>query len=225
MGVSQNVVAEIPGASDEYITLTAHYDSTSLSHGAYDNMSGCIGLLGIMDCLTETPINYSLRFIFCGSEERGLLGSKAYTAAHEKELDKCVLNINLDMIGSVVGKFIACCTCEMKLVDYLTYRAAILGIGLEAKQGVYASDSTPFADHGVPAVSFARLGGDAMTPIHVRYDTMDVLDTERLMDDIDILACFAEEMAYATVCPVSREIPENVKKELDEYLFRKRKED
>ena len=31
-------------------------------------------------------------------------------------------------------------------------------------------------------------------------------------------------MAQSALCPVSREIPEKVKKDLDEYLFRKRKE-
>ena len=51
MGASQNVVAEIPGTTDEWIVFTAHYDSTSLSHGAYDNMTGCIGLLGIMEAM------------------------------------------------------------------------------------------------------------------------------------------------------------------------------
>ena len=44
-GQSHNVVAELPGKRDEFIVLTAHYDTTSLSHGAYDNMSGCAGLL------------------------------------------------------------------------------------------------------------------------------------------------------------------------------------
>ena len=48
-GQSHNVVAELPGKRDEFIVLTAHYDTTSLSHGAYDNMSGCAGLLGIME--------------------------------------------------------------------------------------------------------------------------------------------------------------------------------
>ena len=103
-GESQNVVAEIPGRTDEWIVLTAHYDSTPLSHGAYDNMSGCVGLLGIMEALREkAPLRYGLRFVFCGSEEVGLLGSKAYTAAHEKELGKVALNINLDMIGTYMG--------------------------------------------------------------------------------------------------------------------------
>ena len=44
-GESHNVIAGLPGKREEFIVLTAHYDSTSLSHGAYDNMSGCAGLL------------------------------------------------------------------------------------------------------------------------------------------------------------------------------------
>ena len=76
-GESHNVVAELPGRRDEFITLSAHYDSTSLSHGAYDNMTGCAGLLGVMEALKGLKLNYGLRFVFCGSEERGLLGSKA----------------------------------------------------------------------------------------------------------------------------------------------------
>ena len=42
--------------------------------------------------------------------------------------------------------------------------------------------------------------------------------------DIDFLSLFTERFANAVVCPVSREIPEDIKKQLDEYLFRKRKE-
>ena len=48
-GTSQNVVLELPGECDEIITFTAHYDSTSLSSGAYDNMSGCVGLLSMAE--------------------------------------------------------------------------------------------------------------------------------------------------------------------------------
>ena len=66
-GSSQNVIAEIKGQSDEWIVFTAHYDSTSLSQGAYDNMSGCIGLVGIMEHFKAHTPRYNLRFIFCGS--------------------------------------------------------------------------------------------------------------------------------------------------------------
>ena len=224
-GQSQNVVAELPGETDEWIVLSAHYDSTPLSHGAYDNMSGCVGLLGVMEALKDAKRRFGLRFVFCGSEERGLLGSAAYVEAHAAELEKAVLNVNLDMIGSAAGRFIACVSAEEKLVHYLTYMGAELGFPIAAKTGVYSSDSTPFADAGVPALSFARLARDAVAPIHGRYDRSDVLSYERLRADIAFIAAFTRRMACAAVCPVAREIPQKVKDELDVFLYRKRKED
>ena len=212
-GESHNVIAELPGKREEYIVLSAHYDSTSLSHGAYDNMSGCAGLLGIMEQMKGKELNYGLHFVFCGSEERGLLGSKAYVRDHETELEKMALNINLDMIGTYMGKFIACVSAEDKLAHYISYMASEVGFPIESKTGVYSSDSTPFADKG-----------PNITPIHCRYDLMEVMSMEQLQKDIDFLAAFTERFANAAVCPVSREIPEDIKKQLDEYLFRKRKE-
>ena len=222
-GESHNVIAEIPGRRDEWITLSAHYDSTALSHGSYDNMTGCVGLLGVMDALRGKTLNYGLRFVFCGSEERGLLGSKAYVRDHEAELPKIALNINLDMIGTIMGKFIACASAEEKLSHYLEYMGAELGFPVAARIGVYSSDSTPFADKGVPAVSLARIAGTNVAPIHCRYDRPELLSMEQLQKDIAFIAEFTRRMADAACCPVSREIPEKVKKELDEYLFRKRK--
>ena len=226
VSASQNVVAEIPGRTDEWIVLSAHYDSTPLSRGAYDNMSGCIGLLGIMDALRgKAPLRYGLRFVFCGSEEVGLLGSKAYTAAHESELEKIALNINLDMIGTYMGRFIACISAENKLLHYLEYLCALRGWGLNARLDVYSSDSTPFADKGVPAMSFARLAPASQATIHNRYDTKALLSEDQLIADIGFLADFTLGMADAVKCPVSREIPDDIRTKLDEYLLRKRKKD
>lgn len=221
-GQSQNVVLELPGEIPETIILTAHYDSTSLSQGAYDNMSGCVGLLGIAEFFHSHPHRYGLRFIWCGSEERGLLGSKAYCQAHGEELKNVVLNINLDMIGSIMGKFIACCTAEEKLVHYITYLGAELGFGISARQGVYSSDSTPFADQGIPAVSFARDAPHNTATIHNSYDTMALLKGERMVKDIEFITAFTQRMACAKRCPVAREMPENMKEKLDIYLTRKR---
>lgn len=223
-GESHNVVAEIPGKRNEWIVFTAHYDSTYSSHGAYDNMSGCAGLLGIMEQMKDKENNYGLRFVFCGSEERGLLGSRAYVRDHAEELKDVVLNINFDMIGTYMGKFIACVSAEEKLAHYITYMGAEIGFPVETKTGVYPSDSTPFADIGVPAVSFARLAGDQIAPIHCRYDTIDVMSMKQLQKDIDFLNLFADRMVNAVVCPVAKEIPDTIKKELDEYMNRKRKE-
>jgi hypothetical protein len=223
-GASHNVVAELPGKKDEWIVLTAHYDTTALSHGSYDNMSGCVGILGVLDALKDETLNYGLRLVFCGSEERGLLGSKAWVRDHEAELEKAVLNINLDMIGTWLGKFIARVSAEEKLAGYLSYMGAELGFPVEAKIGVYSSDSTPFADKGVPALSFARLAGGNAAPTHCRYDLPEVLSMARMEQDIAFIAAFTKRMANSAVCPVSREIPEKVKTELDEYLFRKRRQ-
>lgn len=222
-GESHNVVAELPGKKDEWIVLTAHYDTTALSHGSYDNMSGCVGILGVLDALKQEELNYGLRLIFCGSEERGLLGSKAWVRDHEAELEKVALNINLDMIGTWLGKFIARVSAEERLAGYLKYMGAELGFPVEAKIGVYSSDSTPFADKGVPALSFARLAGGNAAPIHCRYDLPEVLSMARMEQDIAFIAAFTKRMANSAVCPVSREIPEKVRTELDEYLFRKRR--
>ncbi len=57
-GESRNVVLDLPGEIDEYIVFSAHYDSTSLSQGAYDNMSGSIGLLGIAAYFVKNTHRY-----------------------------------------------------------------------------------------------------------------------------------------------------------------------
>lgn len=224
MGTSQNVVLDMPGEVDEYIVFTAHYDSTPLSQGAYDNMSGSIGLLGIAEHFAKNPHRYGLRFVWCGCEERGLLGSKAYCTAHEEELSKIILNINLDMIGCIMGKFIACATAEEKLVNYIEYFAAEMGHEIKVSQDVYSSDSTPFADKGVPAVSFARIAPNNTATIHNSYDTMKLMNGAQMAEDIDFLVAFANRMANAKLCPVKREMPDNMKEKLDTYLFRKRPE-
>lgn len=220
-GHSHNVILELPGETEEYIAFSAHYDSTFLSQGAYDNMSGSVGLLGIAEYFVNHPHRYSLRFIWCGSEERGLLGSKAY-CQDEDTLKNCVLNINLDMIGCIMGKFISCVTGEEKLCHYITYLGSELGFSVTSEQGVYSSDSTPFADKGVPAVSFARSSPPNTATIHNSYDTMALMKGEQMVEDIEFLIAFADRMANAKHCPVAREIPDNMKEKLDVYLNRKR---
>ena len=222
VGQSHNVVLDLPGEIPEYIVLTAHYDSTSLSQGAYDNMSGSVGILGVAEHFAKNPHRYGLRIIWCGSEERGLLGAKAYCAAHEDELEKFVLNINLDMIGCIMGKFISCCTAEEPMVHYIKYLCSEWGFGIHAYQDVYSSDSTPFADRGIPAVSFARAAPPNTATIHNSYDTMAVMKGEQMVEDMNFIIAFTDRMANAKRCPVARTMPDNMKEKLDIYLARKR---
>ena len=222
VGKSHNVIVDLPGQRPEYIVLTAHYDTTSLSQGAYDNMSGSVGILGVLEHFSKNPHSYGLRFIWCGSEERGLLGAKAYCQDHEDELKDIVLNINLDMIGCIMGKFIACCTTEEALTYYIKYLCAELGFGISVNQDVYSSDSTPFADKGIPALSFARVAPPSTATIHNSYDTAAVMSGEQMVTDIAFITTFTERMANAARCPVAREIPDKMKEKLDIYLTRKR---
>ncbi|MBE6653596.1 MAG: DUF4910 domain-containing protein [Ruminococcaceae bacterium] len=223
VGKSRNVVLDLPGEVEETIIFTAHYDSTSLSQGAYDNMSGSVGLLAMAEYFTAHPHKRTLRFVWCGSEERGLLGSKAYCAEHEEELGKIALCINLDMIGCTMGHLIACCTTEEALVSYISYLGRELGTLIDPYQDVYSSDSTPMADKGIPAVSFARVSPREAATIHNSYDTAEIIKVENMQVDIDLITVFAERMANAIFCPVRREIPDNIKEKIDEYLCRKRK--
>ena len=221
-GNSHNVILDLPGEIPEYIVFTAHYDSTSLSQGAYDNMSGSVGILGVAEYFKNHPHRYGLRFIWCGSEERGLLGAKDYCASNEDALKDIVLNINLDMIGCIMGKFIACCTAEEALVNYVNYFSSEKGFGVKAYQDVYSSDSTPFADKGIPALSFARIAPPNTATIHNSYDTIAVMKPEQMLLDIEFISAFAERMANAVHCPVARTMPDNMKDKLDIYLCRKR---
>ena len=221
-GQSHNVVVDLPGETEEYIVLTAHYDSVALSQGAYDNMSGSVGVLAIAEHFSKHPHRYGIRAVWCGSEERGLLGSKAYVKDHEEELNKIVLNVNLDMIGCTMGKFIACCTSEEKLVSFVEYLGNIEGFPVAAKQEVYSSDSTPFADKGIPAISFARIAPSNTATIHNSYDTKKVMKMEHMEKDVAFISQFVGRMVNAAKCPVAKEMPDNMKEKLDEYLTRKR---
>jgi hypothetical protein len=96
------------------------------------------------------------------------------------------------------------------------------GFGISVRQDVYSSDSTPFADKGVPALSFARIAPGNTATIHNSYDTLAVMKAAQEAKDIDFINVFVSNMANAKRCPVSREIPEKMKEKLDIYLTRKR---
>lgn len=219
--ISRNVVSEIKGKDDDVIVFTAHYDSVEHSTGAYDNGTGSVCIYEIAKYFSSNIPEHTLKFIWCGSEERGLLGSKAYVKAHEEELEKIKLNINVDMVGNNVGKPIAVSTAEQSLVDYIAYFGKEIGYPVTSSQGVYSSDSTPFADKGIPAVSFARISDSGYGPIHNRFDTLDLINKNNLCKDTEFILNFAKRMANSYIIPVPRTMPDKMKEELDKYLGRK----
>ena len=67
---------------------------------AYDNGAGSVILVKLFEYFYNNKPTRTVRFIWCGSEEMGLLGSKAHVKLHEEELDKYVYCCNLYNIHS-----------------------------------------------------------------------------------------------------------------------------
>lgn len=221
---SHNVVAEIKGTEfpDEFITFTAHYDSVPFSKGIYDNATGTTTIMQMLDYFVKNPPKRTLRFIWCGSEECGLLGSKAYVAAHKEEIEKnCKLNINVDMTGVTIGFDIACVTGPQSLVDNISYFGKEVGFAIQTRQGVYSSDSSPFADAGIPAISFARVAPQGAAQIHSHRDVIERLNAVPYYKTCDFIAQISSKWINSVCFPVPKEMPENMKTELDYYFFRK----
>ena len=216
---SWNVVAKIKGTKkpDEIIAFSAHYDSVAYSKGAYDNATGSTGIMQIASYYKKHKPERTLVFVWCGSEEIGLEGSKAYVKKHEKDLDKYLLNINIDMIGATLGNDIACLTSEEALVNYLKYYAKINGFGLKAWQGVYSSDSTPFADKGVPALSFCRAATRGGAVIHSRKDVLDFLSEDNYYHTCDFIIDWSKTLINSVAFPVEHTMPDNMKEEIKKY--------
>lgn len=127
------------------MAFTAHYDSVRHSKGVYDNATGVLAVLDFFKHFVTTKPKRTLKFIWCGAEERGLCGSTAYVQAHQNELSAYRLVINVDMLGAVLGRGVACATATEDVIHYVDFVANELGHGIKTSQGVYLSDSTPFA--------------------------------------------------------------------------------
>lgn len=218
-GTSRNVVATIKGTKypDEIITFSAHYDSVIYSSGAWDNGTGSITIMELMHYFNENKPDRTLKFIWCGSEEIGLLGSKAFCEKYEKELDKILFNINVDMTGTLLGYDIAVCTCEDSVSKFINYLGKIEGFAINSKVDVYSSDSTAFAANGIPAVTFARIAPRGGAEIHSRRDVIDHLDPQKFINTVEFMAKFSEKLINAKVFPVDRTIPKDLNEKLERF--------
>ncbi len=224
-GVSQNVCAVIQGTErpQEIISLGAHYDSVYFSSGVYDNLSGSVILLELLRYFAANPPRRTLKFNWFGSEEQGLLGSKAWTAAHADELDRHLLMINLDVAGATLGHNSAPVLATPAATAYVDGLMRELGVACQVKSDIYSSDCIPFADHGVPAVNLCRFGASGANYIHDRRDSLKsgYLD-ERALDITLRQALFlTRRVTEAEVFPIAREISDEIRQKVDEYLFRK----
>ena len=96
-----------------------------------------------------------------------------------------------------------------------------LGFPIRAYQGVYSSDSTPFADLGIPAISFARLSEKGGAVIHSHDDVIERLSERNYKETLGFIIKLIERWINSVCFPIEKHIPDNMKDELDYYLLRK----
>ena len=221
---SQNVVAEIKGSEfpDEVVVYTAHYDSVIFSHGMFDNGSGTVMIMEMLRYFAANPPKRTVRFIWCGSEERGLLGSKAYVASHEEELEKIRLCVNIDMVGTALGHDEWRVTGEEAVVSAIRYLYKTIGYPMTVRQDIYSSDSIPFADKGIPGINVIRSAPMGASQIHCRRDIIDIMSAEALENTCRFLALLSDKLVNAVVFPIDRKIPDNIVEKVDKYLLKKK---
>lgn len=215
---AHNVVATIEGTDlkDEVVIISAHCDSVAYSKGSWDNGTGCINVAELMHYFKEKGTKRTLKFLWCSAEEIGLVGSREYCKAHEEELKNYIFNINFDMTGVTIGYEKCCCSTSEDTLHAIEYLAKVNNYPLHTELGTYSSDSSSFADAGVPACTFARLNASGGAQIHNHNDTMERLDPDSFMITLNFVAMFAEQLANAPVNPIPRKLAPVVIEKLEQ---------
>lgn len=185
----RNVYAYLPGETDEYIVIGAHYDhlgsgeqfslgTPGVTHpGADDNASGTSGVIELARYFSQRPrMKRGILFLTFAGEEIGLLGSSYYVNHPALPLQKAVAMINLDMIGRVRdGRVFVIHSGLRNVVEPLLPNYLSLHADLSGSAGYGASDHTSFSGKGVPVLFFfTGLHGD----YHKPSDTWDKIDAD-----------------------------------------------
>jgi len=219
---SYNIIAEKAGSKypDEIILLCAHYDSVYGVVGALDNAGGTAILLELARISSEIDTKRTVRLAFFAAEELGLRGSLAYTEQHKDELEKIKLVVNFDVHGASIGKTSVIATGPENMKSYIEALSKELGIRANVAHDIMSSDGTPFADKGVPALNIFRSTGRGVYA-HTVDDDLRYIGPEGFLAPGLLAESFIRRMVFAEEIPFKREIPENIKKKIDEY-FEKR---
>ncbi len=95
-----NTIAEIKGTEkpDEYVMLSAHFDSWDAGQGATDNGTGTLTMMEAMRILKLVYPNPKRTILVghWGSEEQGLNGSRAFVEDHPEVVNKLQALFNQD---------------------------------------------------------------------------------------------------------------------------------
>ena len=194
-----NTIVEIRGSEkpDEYIVLSAHYDSWDGASGATDNGTGSITMMEAMRILKATYPRPK-RTIVVGhwqGEEQGLNGSRAFSEDHPEIVSGLQALFNQDNgTGRVVGMGPGALPgTAAHLESYLGQIPAQLTqwirMGSAGAPASGGSDNASFACYGAPAFGLGALGWDyGFTTWHTNRDTYDKLVADDLKNNATLTA-------------------------------------
>lgn len=214
---SRNVLAELKGKEkpDEIVLFTAHYDSVPGSPGVIDNLGGTIALILLAWHFAKNRPLRTARFLFCGSEERGLLGSKAHAKKHN--LANIVWVVNLDILGDVLGKEFCKVIGGEEALSFAEQLAKEIGVPLEAERNIYSSDSMPFARKGIPSFNIGSAGAGSYF-CHTTGDGLANFSARAISESMEFITALSERLLFAKKFPLKKEIPEDIEKKVNEYF-------
>jgi len=174
--VSDNILAVLPGSdpvlSAEYVVVSAHLDgygigeawgSDNIYNGAFDDAAYVATLIDMAERLHESgrKLKRSLLFGVFTGEEKGLLGSKYFTAHPTVARQQMVADINLDQLRPIfpLHTLTMLAVDESTLGDTAKNVASSMGIKIQAdpepgRNLLRRSDHYSFLQIGVPATGF-----------------------------------------------------------------------
>jgi Peptidase family M28/PDZ domain/PA domain len=225
-----NVAAYLPGETQEYVVIGAHYDHLGLGDehslapsligqihpGADDNASGTAGVIELARWFSEQPKHRrGILFLTFAGEELGLLGSEWYVNHPILPLADAIAMINMDMIGRIrEGKVYVGGTGTgstfAKLFEEVKAPPA-LHLELSEKTGYGSSDHTSFTTKQVPVLFFfSGLHGDYHKPSDTA-DKIDSTDAAMLLDYIaDVMDHLARDAARPQFVRVAEPSPSSI---------------
>ncbi|MBI4230089.1 MAG: M28 family peptidase [Planctomycetes bacterium] len=165
------------GKNVPLILVGGHLDGHDLAEAAVDNGTGiaCVVTLARWLAASGLGLTHEVRFVAWDCEELGLLGSRAYAEAHEADLDRIAVVLNLDVpVGEGAPALVA--QGHPELLESLAPLVAATGDVDTSDRITCASDHLPFSLRGVPTLCIENHTSDLRLGrgyTHTRADTLD----------------------------------------------------
>ncbi len=202
---SGNVIGEIVGRErpDEVVIIGGHLDSWDLGTGAVDDGAGVAIAAAAAKKLLDAGLRprRTVRVIFWGAEEVGLLGGFAYLERHRADLEKHVLGTESDFGAGRAWQLNAQVSEPgQAVVDSIARLVAPIGISPGNMDSPGAGpDLIPMVQAGMPSLRFTQNGMDYFDLHHTHDDTLDKIEAEALDQNVAAFAVFAWLVAESTV--------------------------